>query len=123
MNGCMKTAGKRQKSGSGAQDIGVLDVGDNIRGLKQRARLNRSEADGPVATPGGARHADDVEIDVPAQRMPLQGVADANSDLVECGRRLCEIFFEIHRASLPSELPRGGLCSARILGTVWLMAR
>src|ERR1700730_451514 len=76
-----------QKSGCGSQFVGSLDVGHNIRGLPNSAGFNRLQADCPVSTPACTGHADDVELHVPAQRMPLQGVGHTPPDFVECGRR------------------------------------
>src|SRR5690242_16170145 len=58
------------------------------------------EADGPVAPSGGARDADNVELHVPAHRMPLQRIGDTDLDLVERCGGFCKIFLEIHCASL-----------------------
>src|SRR5947199_10658667 len=94
---------KGPKSGRGAKIVGILDVGDDVGGLPQRVGGDRPQADGPVAF-AGAWHADDVEFDAPAERMPLQRVVDPRLDLLESGRSFCKKRIELHLA--PPQRPK-----------------
>ena len=57
------------KSGRGQEVVCLLDVGDDVGGFPERVGRDRAQADGPVPAPGGARHADDLELHVAAERM------------------------------------------------------
>jgi len=93
-DGAAKTCADR--SGRDGEFVGILDVGHDIGRLPQRVGSDRLQADGPVAALAGARHADDVELHVAAQRMALKGVSDPVLDLVEGCRRFRKECLEIH---------------------------
>lgn len=88
-----------RKSGRNGEIVGFLDIGDDIGGLPQRIGRDRPQADGPVAALAAAGHADDVELDAAAQRMPLKRVGDPGPDLVEGCWRLRKECLEIQVAS------------------------
>src|SRR4051794_30259887 len=83
-----------RKSGRGGEIIGLLDIGDDIGGLPERIGGDRAQADGPVAL-AGAGHADDIEFDVAAERMPVKGPGYPPFDLVEGRRGLCKILLKV----------------------------
>src|ERR1700712_1685724 len=83
-----------RKSGRSGEIIGLLDIGDDIGGFPERIGGDRAQADGPVAF-AGAGHADDVEFDVAAERMPVEGPGHPPLDLVEGRRGLCKIRIEV----------------------------
>src|ERR1700730_16861339 len=115
---------KTPESGRDREVVGLLDVGDDIGGLPQRVGRDRPQADGPVAL-GCPGHADDVELHVTAQRMPLERIGDPGPDLLDARRSFCEKRFEIHVAS-PSTPVRGWPLPKAldtIVGARWLMAR
>src|SRR3569832_803634 len=74
----------------GTQIIGGLDIGYDIGSIPDSCRLQRMQADGPIAASGRPRHADDVELDLAAHRVALQRVADPDPDLVERCSRLVQ---------------------------------
>ena len=76
---------------------------------------DRAERDRPVA-PAGRRHADDVEFDIAAARVPRQRVFDPPRDLLDGGRGLCEKRLEVHVAPpVPAVPGDGGGRSGRII--------
>src|SRR6202035_1115084 len=107
---------RTQKSGRGREIVGLLDVGDDIGRLPKGIRRDRPQADGPVAAPAGAGHADDVELHIAAQRMPLKGIGDPGPDLLDGGRGLCKECLEIHVAfpwtAVPWRSRHGRSCTA-----------
>src|ERR1700722_17547994 len=86
------------KSGRSRKIVGILDVGNDVGRFPQRVRGDRPQADGPVAAPAGARCADDVELYVAAQWMPLKRVSHPSLDLLEGGGCLCKERLEVHLA-------------------------
>src|ERR1700736_2248132 len=113
------------ESGRVGQLVGFLDVGDDFVRFPHAARRDGAQADGPVGT-AGAGCADDVELDRPAQRMPLQGVEDPGPELVDRSWGLGKERFEIHVAS-PSLTDRPAMAAGYpvglLLGLAWLTAR
>src|ERR1700751_6164203 len=87
------------RSGGHGKLIGLLDIGDDVGGLKQRARLDRAQTHRPVGPPCGARRRDHVELDIAAQRMSLQGEVHAGPELTERGWHLFEKRRKFHSAS------------------------
>jgi hypothetical protein len=101
----LKIAARWRKSGRHTQFIGCLDIGYDIRGLPNSLGFNRLQAYRPSSTRTCAGYADDVELNVPAHWMPLQGIGDAPPDLVERSRRFSRKPLEIHRAPLCHSRP------------------
>src|SRR5437588_8416132 len=112
-----KVGFKRQKSGCNRQIIGFLDVGHDVGCFPQRVGGHRPQADGPIAF-SGAGHADDVEFDIAAERMPLQRAADPPFDLVDGRRGFCVKLIEVHIRPLYCGQPSrgGGPASGAIVG-------
>lgn len=98
-----KSPRKNPESGRRGQIIGILNVGDDIRCLPKRVGSDLPQADGPVAL-AGAGHADDVEFDVTAQRVPVERMSHSPPDLIERGWGFGRVAIEIHRVP-PSAVP------------------
>src|ERR1700716_3734673 len=94
----MPSGRKARKSDRDGKLVGILDIGHDIGRLPQRIGPDRLQTDGPVSL-AAARHADDVELNAAAQRMPLQRVGDAGPDLIEGCRSFCKERLEIHVGS------------------------
>jgi len=77
-----------------------LNVGDDICDFPQRIRRDRTQADGPVASLATAGRPHDVELHVPAQRMPIERVADPNPDLVNAYSGFCKECVEFQGSAL-----------------------
>ena len=76
------------KSGGGRELIGVLNIGDDLGSFPHHPWLDRAQAHDPVAAPGGAGPAHNLELDIAAQGMPLQCVGDTQAgDFVDSASR------------------------------------
>ena len=84
---------------------------------------DRFQADGPVAL-AGAGHADDVEFDAAAKRMPGQRISHPPLDFIEGRRGFGKISIEIHLAPPVCDRPAvaAGHPQGLLLGPIWLTA-